>query len=186
EAVDFQHVAAADERQVPLKDAGALRVRAEVLDDSLPALVALYHEAVALGAVRGRHDLLVAVVDDAHDLRDDVAGAQHFDLRPQLEAHLSDVGDVVEAGAGDVRPGEDHDVALRYRADLSGAPDLPLDFTQVCGAGSRLRLVANLPIGVLGCDAQLAAQGLAIDFDNHAVRLQREGLPHHTFPVAEF
>ena len=78
-------------------------------------------ELVGLGALRP------LVEHDAHDLRDDVAGAPHDDRVADADVLAGDLVLVVQRGVGDHHAADRHRLELGGRRQRAGAADLDLD-----------------------------------------------------------
>ena len=98
-------------------------------------LVGLAHGVAAAGRADLRHleglgALGPLVEDDAHHLRDDVAGAAHDHRVADADVLAGDLVLVVQRGVGDDDAADGHRLELGGRRQRAGAADLDLDVEQ--------------------------------------------------------
>ena len=131
----------------------------------------------AAGRAGCRHPVrlrVLRVMDDADDLRDDIAGFPHLNGIADAEAELADEILVVEGRAGHRRTGEEDRVeaggrgqyACAAHSDLDAAQGRLLDFGRI--------LERDGPAGELVGRAHQVALGEVIDLDDCTIHVEIE------------
>ena len=117
---------------------------------------------------------VLRVMDDADDLRDDVAGFPHLNGIADAEAELADEILVVEGRAGHRRTGEEDRVEAGRRGQYAGAAHSDLDAAQGRLLDFGRILERDGPAGELVGRAHPIALGEVIDLDDRAVHVEIE------------
>src|SRR5215467_12769468 len=109
-----------------------------------------HHIAAAYRTVLWHDELsraprMLAIVNDARDLRDHVSAALDFDPVAYLHTQALDLVHVVQRGAAHGRASDGHRLQLRNWRELSGTPYLHVDVLNLRSSGTRSIFVRNRP-----------------------------------------